>query len=191
MGRKKLALAGVVIALGVAAAAAYAALPSRDVNPSSVPLGTLAGGTPVNVLSVDSFTRAINQAHGTNAVLQHLHFIPGRSTGWHTHPGPNIVLVVSGSLTLTDEHCNVTTYGDGQGFATGIDVHQAVAGPNGADFYSLYFLPKDADVLRTDAGPPICAGHTNAGADHGNSGADHGNSGADHGKSASAPGHNK
>jgi quercetin dioxygenase-like cupin family protein len=155
--RRKLALAGVVIVLGAAAAAAYAALPSRSVDPRSVGTGTLVGVTPVNVLSVDAFTRAINQAHGTNAVLTHLRFTPGQSTGWHTHPGPNIVLVVGGSLTLTDEHCNVTTYGDGEAFATGLDPHLAVAGASGADFYSLYFLPQDATVLRTDANPPTCA----------------------------------
>ena len=155
--RRGIALVGVVVMLGVAAAVAYAALPTRSVDPSTVSTGTLAGGTPTNVLSVDSFTRAISQAHGTNSVLTHLRFTPGQSTGWHTHPGPQVVLVVGGSLTLTDEHCNVTTYGDGQGFATGTDVHQAVAGANGADFYSLYFLPKDADALRANADPPVCA----------------------------------
>jgi len=155
--RRGIVLVAVVVTLGVAAAVAYAALPSRSVDPSTVSTGTLVGGTPTTVLSVDSFARAINQAHGANSVLTHLRFTPGQSTGWHTHPGPNIVLVVGGSLTLTDEHCNVTTYGDGQGFATGIDVHQAVAGVNGADFYSLYFLPQDADVLRTNADPPVCA----------------------------------
>jgi hypothetical protein len=30
-------------------------------------------------------------------------------------------------------------------------------GASGADFYSLYFLPQDANVLRTDANPPVCA----------------------------------
>jgi quercetin dioxygenase-like cupin family protein len=160
--RKKFVLLVALVVAGVTAIAAYAALPSRTVTPASVPLGTLAGQTAVNVLSVDAFTRAINQAHGTNAVLQHLTFAAGQSTLWHTHPGPNIVLVVGGSLTLTDNHCNVTTYGDGQGFATGLDTHMAVAGPNGADFYSLYFLPADADVLRTPAAgvsadPPPCA----------------------------------
>ena len=118
--------------------------------------------TVQNVLSVDAFTRAINQAQGTNTVLQHLHFSPGQSTLWHTHPGPNIVLVVGGSLTLTDNHCNVSTYTDGQGFATGLDEHLAIAGAQGADFYSLYFLPADATVLRTpdpgqSASPPPCA----------------------------------
>jgi quercetin dioxygenase-like cupin family protein len=160
--KKFVLLAALLVVAGVVAIAAYAALPSRSIMPVDVPLGTLAGQTQVNVLSVDAFTRAINQAHGTNAVLQHLHFAAGQSTLWHTHPGPNIVLVVGGSLTLTDNHCDVTTYGDGQGFATGLDVHLAVAGAEGADFYSLYFLPADATVLRTpaageSASPPNCA----------------------------------
>jgi quercetin dioxygenase-like cupin family protein len=157
IGGKKAALAGVVVTICAAAPLTYAALPSTSVPPDQVPTGTLAGQTGVNVLSVDAFTRAINQAHGTNSVLQHVRFAAGQSTGWHAHPGPNIVLVVAGSLTLTDEHCNVTTYGPGEGFATGIDVHQAVAGPDGSDFYTFYLLPADADVLRTDEEPPVCA----------------------------------
>ena len=153
--RRKLALAGLLIA--AAAAAVYATLPSTSVPPGSVPYGTLAGKTTLNVLSVDAFTRAIDQEHGTNTVLQHVHFAPAQSTGWHTHPGPNMILVGAGLLTLTDQFCNVTTYGTGQAFATGLDVHLAVAGPDGSDFYALYFLPEDATVLRTDASPPGCA----------------------------------
>lgn len=154
---KTTALAAGLVAFTGAATLTYAVLPPTSVLPSDVPTGTLAGKTPVNVLSVNAFTRAINQAHGTNAVLQHLPFAPHQSTGWHTHPGPNIVLVLSGFLTLTDQHCNVTTYEPGQGFATGLDPHEAIAGPKGADFYTLYFLPADADVLRTDAPAPMCA----------------------------------
>ncbi len=101
--------------------------PSRATQ-AALPTGTLAGWHARKRLSVDAFTRAIRQAHGTNAILTHLLFLPGQSTGWHTHPGPNIVLVVGGNLTLTDEHCNVTTYEDGEAFASGLDVHMAVAG---------------------------------------------------------------
>jgi quercetin dioxygenase-like cupin family protein len=155
--RTKVISAVTVWALGVGATIIYAVLPTINVPPNAVPLGTLANGTPLNVLSVDAFTRAINQAHGTNAVLQHLHFAPGQSTGWHTHPGPNLVLVVAGSFTLIDRHCQESQYGPGQGFATGLDTHEAIAGPEGADFYSLYFLPADAGVLRVDAAAPGCA----------------------------------
>lgn len=154
---RKLGPAIVATAFILGGVTAHAALPpSPTVPPSSVPVGVLAGQTSLNVLSVDAFTRAISQAHGTNAVLTRTHFVDGQSTGWHTHPGPNIVLVVSGSMTLTDQLCNVTTYGPGQGFATGLDTHEAVA--NGAtDVYALYVLPQGADVLRTNADPPVCA----------------------------------
>jgi quercetin dioxygenase-like cupin family protein len=155
--RRKIALAAVVGALGAAVTLTYAVLPPTSVPPATVPYGTLAGKTSVNVLSVDAFTRAINQDHGTNAVLQHVRFAPTQSTGWHTHPGPNIILVGAGLLTLTDQFCNVTTYGPGQAFATGLDVHLAVAGPDGSDFYALYFLPADAEVVRTNDSPPGCA----------------------------------
>lgn len=159
MRRRKARLlsAATVIALGVGATVMYAVLPGTDVPPAAVPLGTLAGRISLDVLSVDAFARAINQAHGTNGVLQHGHFAPGQSTGWHTHPGPNIVFVVSGSFTLIDEHCIETQYGPGQGFATGLDTHEAIAGPEGADYYGVYFLPADASFLRTDASAPVCA----------------------------------
>ncbi len=153
-GTKRVALASGLIAL-CAAALAYAALPPPNVPSNSVPLGTLAD-LPVNVLSVDAFTRTITPNGQTNVVLQHFTFGANQSTGWHTHPGPAFALVNTGSFTLTDEHCRVTTYGPGQGFATGLDVHEAVAGPDGADFYAFYFLPEDATVLRTNADPPVC-----------------------------------
>jgi len=157
--KRRIVLAAAVITLGIGTTATYALLPSTNIDPASIPApGTLAGATSLDVQSVNSFTRAINQAHGTNTVLQHLRFAPGQSTGWHTHPGPNIVMIVKGSFTLIDEHCIQTQYGPGQGFATGLDVHEAIAGPEGADFYSLYFLPADADVLRVDTAAPICAG---------------------------------
>ena len=161
-GRKKLVLLAALVVAGVTAIAAYAALPTRTVTPASVPIGTLAGQTSMDVYSVDAFTRAINQAHGTTAVLQHVVYSPGQNTLWHTHPGPNIVMVVGGSLTITDNHCNSTTYTDGQGFATGLDVHEGVAGPQGADTYSLFFLPADATAIRIpapgiSADPPVCA----------------------------------
>jgi quercetin dioxygenase-like cupin family protein len=162
VSRKRFMLLATLVVAGVTAVAAYAALPTRTVDPLSVPAGTLAGQTSMDVYSVDAFTRAINQSHGAVAVLQHIKYVPGQQTLWHTHPGPNIVLVVGGSLTITDNHCQATTYGDGQGFATGLDVHMGVAGASGADTYSLYFLPAGSDALRTpapgiSADPPPCA----------------------------------
>jgi len=77
--RKRLVLVAALVVLGVAAAAAYAALPTTSVPPSSVTVGTLAGATQLNVLEPSSFVSAA--ANGTNTVLQRLHFEPGQSTG--------------------------------------------------------------------------------------------------------------
>ena len=155
-GRKRLAILALVAAIGGIATLANALLPSTTVDPQNVPLGTLAGQTSVDVLSIDAFVRAISSEYGTNTVVQHIRLGPGQSTGWHTHPGPNMVVVVEGSGTLIDQHCHATTYGPGQAFSTGLQVHNVVAGPEGDDVYSIYLLPGNATVLRTDANPPKC-----------------------------------
>jgi quercetin dioxygenase-like cupin family protein len=151
-GRRKLLVLGALAVLGATAAAAYAALPTANIPVSSVPQGTLALATRMNLLDPAAFGVAQNG----NGVLQRLHFANGQSTGWHTHPGPNVALVVSGGFELIDDKCNTTFYGPGQAFATGTAVHEAIA-VGETDFYSLYMLPSTADVLRTDAAPPSCA----------------------------------
>ena len=161
-----------VVLAGVSAAVAYAALPGRSVDPGSVPTGVLAGATAMNIEAVSAFARAINQAHGTTVVVTRNHqpgcpsgpdsCPPGGNTLWHMHAGPNIVVLVGGQLTLENDKCQTSVYTDGQGFATGLEEHRAWAGPAGADFYAIYFLPADADALRTPVAgqsldPPNCA----------------------------------
>jgi len=110
--------------------------------------GTLVKATPIDVLSTDAFTRSIHQAQGTQVVLTRNHFNDKQSTGWHTHPGPNVVMIVSGGLWLLDDKCNATHFGPGSGFSTGLGVHEAIA-DGATEFYSFYFLPADATELRT------------------------------------------
>ena len=52
---------------------------------------------------------------------------PGGTFGWHSHPGPSIVVVKSGSLTLyrgDDKHCTPHVVEAGSGFVdNGGDIH--------------------------------------------------------------------
>jgi quercetin dioxygenase-like cupin family protein len=83
---------------------------------------------------------------------------PGGHTGWHTHPKPSLVVVSSGSLTVSmpdpsGKLCLATEYGQGEAFVHSTDVHRFVAGSAGAEFYVLYMGPL-APLPLADFSPP-------------------------------------
>lgn len=60
----------------------------------------------------------INVRSAQDTVMQKITIAPGGHTGWHSHPGP-VVVLVRGSLTLysgDDPTCTGRTYTDGQAF---------------------------------------------------------------------------
>jgi quercetin dioxygenase-like cupin family protein len=86
-------------------------------------------------------------------------FPPGSSTGWHTHPGPSLILVVTGTVTNytgADRHCTPRVYTAGAGFIDpgGGDTHM-LRNETGdpAETIAVQLLPKDA-VRRLPADAP-------------------------------------
>jgi quercetin dioxygenase-like cupin family protein len=53
---------------------------------------------------------------------------PGGQSGWHTHPGPSLVTVTEGAVTVYEDDCTSATYSLGQTFTDlGCgDVHNVV-----------------------------------------------------------------
>jgi len=49
-------------------------------------------------------------------VFQEVDLAPGGFTGSHTHRGPLLVVVKTGTLTHLDARCDVQTYAEGQAF---------------------------------------------------------------------------
>ena len=52
-----------------------------------------------------------------DTVMQQITFAPGGFSGWHSHPGPAVVLIKSGELTFydgEDESCTGRTFSAGQ-----------------------------------------------------------------------------
>jgi hypothetical protein len=111
----------------------------------------------------------------TDVALVKATLAPGGSTGWHGHPGPSIVVVKSGTLTMyepahdhkTDadddddrsRECTVQSFGPGQAFVHPASVHNFVnESPGTAEFYVAYFVPAGAaPLLRDEPVPPECA----------------------------------
>jgi quercetin dioxygenase-like cupin family protein len=60
---------------------------------------------------------SIQVRNAGDTVMQQITFDPGGYSGWHSHPGPAVVLVASGQLTFydgDDESCAGRTFSAGQ-----------------------------------------------------------------------------
>src|SRR3984885_3083962 len=114
------------LVVGAAASGVYAA----DV------LATPSSGLSTTILAQSEFNsffaeghafppawRAVMAAYGqTDVYVVDNKIDPGATTGWHPHPGPSLILVVSGQVTnftSEDRNCAGHTYTAGQGFIDG------------------------------------------------------------------------
>ena len=144
MNRKHMVLLAALAAIVAGGTALAAHAP--EVNPATVPLGVLAGHKVIEDVPVSSLARAVTP-DGTEITIQHVRLGKDAATPWHTHPGPGIVSIVAGALTYEDakaNSCRRQTFGAGEGFVDrGFGhVHRAVAGPDGADFYVVFVMPR-------------------------------------------------
>jgi quercetin dioxygenase-like cupin family protein len=95
----------------------------------------------------------------TDVYVTQYTFSPGGHTGWHTHPGPSLVTVIAGELTVyesDDPTCTPTVYGAGETFTdVGCgDVHLARnAGNVDAVLMVVHILPQ-GQPRRIDAPDP-------------------------------------
>jgi quercetin dioxygenase-like cupin family protein len=75
---------------------------------------------------------------------------PGGSTGWHTHPGPSLITVKSGTITAyegDDPTCTPTVYTAGMGFVDPGDGHVHILRNEGtvpAETIAVQLVARDA-----------------------------------------------
>lgn len=101
----------------------------------------------------------VNGAQDT--VVQQIVFGPGGQTGWHSHPGPVVVLVKSGELTFyaeDDPTCTGRTYSAGQAFVDSGQGHVHTArNPSptqNTELWATYFDVPPGGAFRLDAAAP-------------------------------------
>ena len=101
-----------------------------------------------------------------DVVTQQITIAPGGSTGWHGHPGPVLVTIKSGAMTLVYANspgCAGRTYTAGQSFVDRGDevIHNAFnLGSEPLDFWATYLVPgAPGAAFRIDAPDPgTCTG---------------------------------
>ena len=98
-----------------------------EIDPATVPTGFFVSHNYVEDVPVATNARAV-EPNGADVFVQHLSLGANQMSAWHTHPGPVVVTVRSGSLTYQDagpNACRDRTYAAGQSASMGA----AVAAP--------------------------------------------------------------
>ncbi len=94
---------GAVVALP--AGAALATPGSGFIERTVVARGTLEGHFKIKLQ---------NSSRPGDVVIQKFVLAPGGQSGWHLHPGPAVVTIKSGELTLDQANCSKATYSGGK-----------------------------------------------------------------------------
>jgi hypothetical protein len=166
---KKLVLIGgsSVIALAAVVALTATGLAGAAVTPNSGVLVSLvvaragfADPTNLKFKVGPGDQEVMHVPNAKETVMQQVVIEPGGYTGWHTHPGPVLVLVKQGELTLyssDDPTCTGRTYTVGQSFIDQGQGHVHIGrneGSENLEIWSAYFDVPPGAAFRIDAPSP-------------------------------------
>lgn len=122
----------------------------------------VARGTHAEELNVHSRAGVkLKTKSSVDFVTQQIVIAPGGTTGWHSHPGPVLVTIKSGEMTLVYAHdtsCEGQVYKAGESFVDRGDefVHTALnRGAVNLEFWATYLVPgAPGTPARIDAPSP-------------------------------------
>jgi quercetin dioxygenase-like cupin family protein len=112
--------------------------------------------TEAHTIPADTWQAGLRTHGASDVYVVDNKFSPGSSTGWHSHPGPSLILVLSGTLTNhTGDNCAGTSYSAGQGFIDPAGVTHEVTNDTGApaEDVAVQLLPHGA-ARKTDQPQP-------------------------------------
>jgi quercetin dioxygenase-like cupin family protein len=156
MRRKRLTLWAAATTLALFSGHA-AATPPSGVSGTVWARGSFADRVDLKFKVRDGNAHVILAPNAQQTVMQSILIAPGGHTGWHSHPGPVVVLVKSGELTLydgDDPSCGGATYSAGQAFIDRGQGHVHLALNTGAvdtEAWVTYFDVPAGGAFRTDA----------------------------------------
>lgn len=162
MSMRRMEFLGVVALVSTAMASVALATPSSGIVSGTV-MARASFVDPVDIkIKVDGgHEEVLHVSNARETVMQQIVIGPGGSTGWHSHPGPVVVLVKAGELTLysgDDPTCMGRTYSAGQAFIDAGQGHTHV-GRNlnlaqNTELWVTYFDVPPGQPFRIDAPNP-------------------------------------
>jgi quercetin dioxygenase-like cupin family protein len=135
------------------------ATPIVGVEGTSLAVGTFDGLEATS--QTDTHAVELRATGPTDVHILQNKIAPGGTFGWHSHPGPSIVVVQSGALTLypaDDPTCTPQVFAAGSGFVDqGGDVHVVRnEGSVEAVVYVTSIVPKGAGRRIDELDPGTC-----------------------------------
>lgn len=155
MTRRAFQVMAAIVALALLVpAAAFASPGSLVINIVMRGDGTVDGPFKVNVPGVAK----IQAYDDLRVVNQELTILAGGHTGWHSHPGPVLVTVKSGTFRYQEEDCSFRDYTTGQTVVDAGGGHVHIGRNVGAgdlDLVITYLVPPSVP-LRIDVPAVAC-----------------------------------
>ena len=160
----QLALAAIVAAIAAVSSVSVAAVVTGSSGILSAPVlarASFADPTDVKFKVKGQSQEVINVNNAQETVVQQVVIAPGGSTGWHSHPGPAVVLIKSGQMSFYDSedpNCVVRTYFAGQAFIDSGQGHVHIARneseSQNLELWVTYFDVPAGGAFRIDAPNP-------------------------------------
>jgi quercetin dioxygenase-like cupin family protein len=158
--RSAIALAAIVAAASSVAVAVVLTPSSGIVSAPVFARASFADPTDLKFKVKGQSQEVINVNNAQETVVQQIVIEPGGNTGWHSHPGPVVVLVKSGQMSFYDSEdptCTVRTYSAGQAFIDSGQGHVHIARNEGSanlELWATYFDVPPGGAFRIDAPNP-------------------------------------
>lgn len=162
VAKRRLTFAVVVVVFGVALTAAVLATSGSHVlSATVVARAAFVDRTDIK-FKIDSGNEQVILAPGAqDTVMQQIVIGPGGHTGWHSHPGPVVVLIKAGALTIysgADPACMPRTYSAGQAFVDSGQGHVHIARnlstTENLELWATYFDVPVGGAFRIDVADP-------------------------------------
>jgi quercetin dioxygenase-like cupin family protein len=159
--KRRLAILLAVTAVCALAGAVLATPPSGIVSATVLARAAFVDPVDIKFKIQGKGQEVIQVKDARDTVMQQIVIGPGGSTGWHSHPGPVVVLVKAGDLTLysgDDPTCTGRTYSAGQAFIDSgqghVHIGRNLSLSQNVELWVTYFDVPPGGPFRIDAANP-------------------------------------
>ena len=129
---------------------------------TSIPVGRGNLGTFHVQSKANDYDVELKSHDNTDISVANIVIVPGGTSGWHSHPGPVVVVVKTGALTIyraDDPTCSPILHPSGTSFIEEGGVVHIARNEGGVDVTTVatYFVPAAAPQRIDEAAPGNCA----------------------------------